>query len=57
VADSMQDGGGINGAQEEVMQYRLIPNAVSRGPLILEALSLWLEILYSTANLVTSRSL
>jgi hypothetical protein len=53
----MQDGGGINGAQEEVMQYRLIPNAVSRGPLILEALSLWLEILYSTANLVTSRSL
>lgn len=44
MADSMQDGGGISGVQEEAMQYRLIPNAVSRGPLILEALSLWPEI-------------
>lgn len=40
----MQDGGGTNGVQEEARQYRLMPNAVSRGPLILEALSLWLEI-------------
>jgi hypothetical protein len=53
----MRDGEEIDGDREEAMPYHLKLSDFSRGPLLLEALSLWLETSYSTANLVTSRSL
>jgi len=57
VVNSKRDDEEINGAREEAMQYRLMLNDFSRGLLLLEALSLWLETSYSMANLVTSRFL
>jgi hypothetical protein len=47
----------IDGVREEAMPYHLILSDFSRGPLLSEALSLWLGISYSTANQVMSRSL
>jgi hypothetical protein len=40
----------IDGVREEAMPYHLILSDFSRGPLLSEALSLWLGISYSTAN-------
>jgi hypothetical protein len=57
VVNSKQDDEEIDGVQEGAKPYHLMLIDFSRGPSPSEVSSLWLETSYSTASLITSRSL